>query len=40
MPPISWKSAIDPKAWQAVADMMYRQGELSQKHDVSEYLPK
>jgi NitT/TauT family transport system substrate-binding protein len=40
MPPISWKSAIDPKAWQAVADMMYRQGELSQKRDVAEYLPK
>jgi NitT/TauT family transport system substrate-binding protein len=40
MPLISWKSKIDPKAWQAVADMMHDQGELAQKHDVSEYLLK
>lgn len=35
---ITWKSAIDPAVWQAVADMMYRQGELQKHHDVSEYL--
>lgn len=38
MPLISWKSKIDPAKWQAVADMMYRQGELEKHHDVSEYL--
>lgn len=38
MPLISWKSEIVPTVWQAVADMMYRQGELEHKHDVSEYL--
>lgn len=35
---ITWKSQINPAVWQAVADMMYRQGELQKKHDVSEYL--
>jgi NitT/TauT family transport system substrate-binding protein len=35
---ITWKSEINPAVWQAVADMMYRQGELRHKHDVSEYL--
>jgi NitT/TauT family transport system substrate-binding protein len=35
---ITWKSQINPVVWQAVADMMYRQGELQKKHDVSEYL--
>jgi NitT/TauT family transport system substrate-binding protein len=40
MPPIQWKSTVDPKAWQAVADMMYRQGELTNHHDVAEYLPQ
>lgn len=40
MPMISWKADIDPKVWQAVADMMYHQGELSSHHDVSEYLLK
>jgi NitT/TauT family transport system substrate-binding protein len=40
MPLISWKSAIDPKVWQAVIDMMQRQGELEHKHDVAEYLVK
>jgi NitT/TauT family transport system substrate-binding protein len=38
MPPISWKADIDPAVWQALIDLMYRQGELGQKHDVSEYL--
>lgn len=38
MPLISWKSEIVPAVWQEVADMMYRQGELEHKHDVSEYL--
>lgn len=38
MPPIQWKSKIDPKVWQELADMMYRQGELSSHHDISEYL--
>lgn len=38
MPLISWKSAIDPAVWQAVVDMMHRQGELTSNHDVSEYL--
>jgi NitT/TauT family transport system substrate-binding protein len=38
MPLISWKSAIDPKVWQSVIDMMQRQGELANKHDVAEYL--
>lgn len=38
MVPIRWKTAIKPSAWQSVADMMYRQGQLQQKHDVSEYL--
>ncbi|HEY1981009.1 MAG TPA: ABC transporter substrate-binding protein, partial [Xanthobacteraceae bacterium] len=37
---IQWKSEIDPKVWQALADMMYRQGELSSHHDISEYLVK
>jgi NitT/TauT family transport system substrate-binding protein len=40
MPLISWKSNVDSKAWQAVADMMHAQGELANKHDVSEYLLK
>jgi NitT/TauT family transport system substrate-binding protein len=40
MPLISWKSKVDPKAWQAVSDMMHAQGELAQQHDVSEYLLK
>jgi NitT/TauT family transport system substrate-binding protein len=40
MPMISWKAEIDPKKWQAIADMMYQQGELSSHHDVSEYLLK
>jgi hypothetical protein len=40
MPLISWKSTIDPKIWQAVIDMMQRQGELTSKHDVAEYLAK
>ena len=40
MPPISWKSEIDPKTWQAVADMLFKQGELKKQHDVSEYLLK
>ena len=35
---ITWKSVISPAVWQAVADMMYRQGELQKHHDVSEYL--
>jgi NitT/TauT family transport system substrate-binding protein len=35
---ITWKSKINPAVWQAVADMMYRQGELQKPHDVSEYL--
>ncbi len=38
MPPIQWKSQVDPKIWQALADMMYQQGELTQKHTVSEYF--
>jgi NitT/TauT family transport system substrate-binding protein len=38
MPMISWKADIDPKTWQALADMMYQEGELSSHHDVSEYL--
>ena len=40
MPLISWKSTIDPKIWQEVTDMMQRQGELTSKHDVAEYLAK
>jgi NitT/TauT family transport system substrate-binding protein len=40
MPLISWKADVDRTAWQAVADMMFRQGELAQHHDVSEYLLK
>jgi NitT/TauT family transport system substrate-binding protein len=40
MPLISWKSEVDPKTWQAVADLLFRQGELKQRHDVSEYLLK
>jgi NitT/TauT family transport system substrate-binding protein len=40
MPLISWKTNFDPKVWQAVADMMHAQGELANKHDVSEYLLK
>lgn len=40
MPLISWKSAIDPEIWQAVIDMMYRQGELTKPHDIAEYLVK
>jgi NitT/TauT family transport system substrate-binding protein len=40
MPLISWKSTIEPKIWQAVIDMMQRQGELMSKHDVAEYLAK
>jgi NitT/TauT family transport system substrate-binding protein len=36
---IVWKTAIKPAVWQAVADMMLRQGQLQKKHDVvSEYL--
>jgi NitT/TauT family transport system substrate-binding protein len=38
MPLISWKHEIVPSVWQAVADMMYNQGELTHKHNVSEYL--
>jgi len=38
MAPIRWNSAIKPTVWQAVADMMYRQGQLQQHHDVSEYF--
>jgi NitT/TauT family transport system substrate-binding protein len=38
MPPIRWKSQIDAKVWQELADMMYRQGELQKHHDISEYL--
>jgi NitT/TauT family transport system substrate-binding protein len=40
MPLISWKADVNPSAWQAVADMMFRHGELTQRHDVSEYLLK
>lgn len=40
MPLISWKADVDTSAWQAVADMMFRQGELRQHHDASEYLFK
>jgi NitT/TauT family transport system substrate-binding protein len=40
MPLISWKSAIDTEVWQGVIDMMFKQGELSKKHDVAEYLVK
>ncbi len=40
MPLISWKSVVDPKAWQAVADMMHAQGLLTNHHDVAEYLLK
>jgi NitT/TauT family transport system substrate-binding protein len=40
MPLNSWKGEVDRTAWQAVADMMFRQGELTQHHDVSEYLLK
>ncbi len=40
MPLISWKSTIDPKVWQAVIDMMYRQGEMTKPHDIAEYLVK
>lgn len=40
MPLISWKSEIDPEVWQAVIDMMFKQGELSKKHDVAEFLVK
>jgi NitT/TauT family transport system substrate-binding protein len=40
MPLISWKADVNPQAWQAVADMMFRHGELTQRHDVSEYLLK
>ena len=36
--PIRWNTAIKIPVWQAVADMMQRQGQLQQKHDVSEYL--
>jgi NitT/TauT family transport system substrate-binding protein len=38
MPLISWKSRIDTEVWQAVVDMMTRQGELTKKHDVAEYM--
>jgi NitT/TauT family transport system substrate-binding protein len=38
MPLISWKSKIDPAVWQAVIDMMVRQGELTKPHNVAEYL--
>jgi NitT/TauT family transport system substrate-binding protein len=38
MAAIRWKTAINPSVWQAVADMMHRQGQLQQQHDVSEYL--
>jgi NitT/TauT family transport system substrate-binding protein len=40
MPQISWKSEVDPQAWQAVADLLFKHGELRQRHDVSEYLLK
>ena len=40
MPMIQWRSQIDPKVWQELADMMYRQGELQSHHDISEYLVK
>jgi len=40
MPLISWKSEIDPKTWQAVADMLFKHGELRKQHDVSEYMIK
>ncbi len=40
MPLISWKAAVDPEIWQAMIDMMVRQGELTNKHDVAEYLVK
>lgn len=40
MPLISWKSEIDPKVWQALVDMMHRQGELASAHDVAEYMVK
>jgi NitT/TauT family transport system substrate-binding protein len=40
MPLISWKSSIEPKIWQEVIDMMQRQGELTSKHDVAEYLAR
>ena len=40
MPLISWKSNIDPEIWQAVIDMMVKQGELSKPHDVAEFLVK
>lgn len=38
MPLISWKSDINTKTWQSVADMLFKQGELRQRHDVSEFL--
>jgi NitT/TauT family transport system substrate-binding protein len=38
MPLISWKSDIDRDIWQKVINMMHRQGELVEDHDVSEYL--
>jgi NitT/TauT family transport system substrate-binding protein len=40
MPLISWKSEIDLKALQAVADMMHEYGSLDNKHDASEYVLK
>lgn len=38
MPLNRWSYKIDPKAWQAVADMMHESGELQKKHKVDEYL--
>ena len=38
MPLNRWSSAIDPKIWQAVADMMHQSGELQKPHKVDEYL--
>jgi NitT/TauT family transport system substrate-binding protein len=40
MSTIQWKSEIDTKVWQQLADMMYREGELQSHHDISEYLVK
>jgi len=38
MPLNRWSYEIDPKVWQAVADMMHDSGELQKKHKVDEYL--
>jgi NitT/TauT family transport system substrate-binding protein len=38
LPLNNWSYKINPKVWQAVADMMHSTGELQKPHKVEEYL--